>query len=252
MNARGAFSPHEVEEYVVDKRYPGYLLSTEPTRATLDQLRTEKPGIFLADGKVDWDPPSSYASIHEQVVKRGMRRISYYNDRKGVDPILKRQLQAQKKIVILINEGTASSAEVFSATLHDNLRTVALVGQRTYGKGLIQHTFPTPDGGGLRLTIAEYLTPSLHHVTQVGGAQYDRETNEFIGGGLQPDIFCESKQGIPGNVGADLCVGIALDTLEEANIPDDDDDHRFRSIPGGSSQLMVKSNSFEGRKHSKN
>mmetsp|Transcript_7257 Transcript_7257/g.10601 ORF Transcript_7257/g.10601 Transcript_7257/m.10601 type:complete len:163 (-) Transcript_7257:20-508(-) len=128
-----------------------------------------------------------------------------------------------------MNEGTASAAEVFVSSLHDNGRTVALVGTKTYGKGLIQHTFPMPDGGGLRLTVAEYLTPSLQHVTKVGGAQYDQNTGDFVGGGVRPDIYCPSNQGIPSRVGADICVGMALDALEEATVkemassPDSDD-----------------------------
>lgn len=240
MNARGAFTPHEVEEYVVDKRYPGYLLSKESPKVTLDQVHRESPRIFHANGKVDWDPPSSYASMHEQVSKRGMRRISSYYYEID-DPVQKQQRNAQKNIVLLINEGTASSAEVFAATLHDNLRTVALVGSKTYGKGLIQHTFPMPDGGGLRLTIAEYLTPSLRHVTKVGGANYNPSTGDFVGGGLQPDIYCESRQGIPGNIGADLCVGIALDALEENNDSTKDRGiHPPHGIPGETSQMMVK------------
>lgn len=102
-------------------------------------------------------------------------------------------------------EPTASAAEVFASSLHDNGRAT-LVGTKTYGKGLIQHTFPMPDGGGLRLTVAEYLTPSLRHVTKVGDAKLDS--------GVKPDVRCESKQGIPRDVGADLCVGVALDVLE--------------------------------------
>lgn len=58
---------------------------------------------------------------------------------------------------------------------------------------------------------AEYLTPKLKHVTNVGGARFS--DNEFVGGGVNPDIFCETK-GIPTNPGADLCVGIALDQLD--------------------------------------
>ena len=99
----------------------------------------------------------------------------------------------------------ASAAEVFASSLHDNGRAT-LVGTKTFGKGLIQHTFPMPDGGGLRLTVAEYLTPSLQHVTKVGGARY--------GSGVKPDVQCESRHGIPQIVGADLCVGVALDVLE--------------------------------------
>ena len=77
--------------------------------------------------------------------------------------------KSQKNIVLLVNEGTASSAEVFVSSLRDNGR-VTLIGTRTFGKvrktqsvnwhvnpaaadrqcrqGLIQHTFPLGDGGG--------------------------------------------------------------------------------------------------------
>ena len=75
-----------------------------------------------------------------------------------------------------------------------------------------------PDGGGLRLTVAEYLTPALQHVTKVGNARYDPRNGDVVRGGIRPDIYCASKQGIPSNAGADLCVGIALDALEDADV----------------------------------
>ena len=68
----------------------------------------------------------------------------------------------------------------------------------------------------MRLTIAEYLTPSLRHVTHVGAAQFDQSSGRWIGGGIKPDVLCESK-GIPSNIGADLCVGVGLDALSEAD-----------------------------------
>ena len=80
---------------------------------------------------------------------------------------------------------------------------------------LIQHTFPLPDGGGLRLTVAEYLTPALQHVTHVGGAQYDRTTGDWVGGGIRPDVYCQSRPSA--HPGADLCVGVALDAIQEAS-----------------------------------
>lgn len=122
---------------------------------------------------------------------------------------------------------------MFVSSLHDNGRTVATVGTKTYGKGLIQHTFPLQDGGGLRLSVAEYLTPALQHVTKVGGAQYDRITGEFVGGGVKPDIFCPSTQGIPSNVGADICVGMAVDAIDEA-------DTREMEISSSNAQFMVE------------
>jgi Peptidase family S41 len=229
LNARGGFTPVDVEQYVVDPRYPGYLLSKESRSAVLQQVQREHPAMFRdRSGKVDWDPPSAYASIHEQVTKRGIRRISYVNEQISqfqqqqdssnnllFNPALRHELHRRKDLVVLINEGTASSAEFFTAALHDNGRTVAVVGTKSFGKGLIQHTFPMPDGGGLKLTVGEFLRPSLQHVTNVFDARFDHNTGEMSGGGIRPDIYCDSKQGIPGKPNADLCVGVALDVLEE-------------------------------------
>ena len=232
MNSRGGLTPHDVEEYVMDQRYPGYWLSRESHDATRRQVQREHPSWFRSSSTDEWLPMSSFASLHEQHVKRGIKLSFASNSRSTAYSLPLKELQqlaAQKDIVLLINEGTASSAEVFASSLHDNGRTVALVGTKTYGKGLVQHTFPTPDGGGLRLTVVEYLTPALHHVTHVGRAQYDRQTGAYIGGGIQPDIVCDSSHGIPKNVGSDLCVGVAIDALNEA-------DHAYQST----GQLSVK------------
>ncbi len=70
------------------------------------------------------------------------------------------------------------------------------------------------------MTVAEYLTPALQHVTKVGGAQYDQVTGDFVGGGVKPDVYCPSTQGIPSNIGADICVGVAMDALEDASFKD--------------------------------
>ena len=211
MNSRGGFTPHDAEEYIVDQRYPGYLLSQESKTVAIDQVKRENPTMFVNNG-VNWVPPSSFASLHEQRTRRGIH-IGSSNQF-----FVTQQARAtQTKIVLLINEGTASSAEVFASSLHDNGRTVAMVGTKTFGKGLIQHTFPMPDGGGLRLTVAEYLTPSLNHVTKIGNARFDSHTGILVGGGIQPDVVCDSQQGIPGKPGADLCVGMALDVLDESN-----------------------------------
>lgn len=62
-------------------------------------------------------------------------------------------------IVVLINYGTASSAEITSGALQDYDRAV-VVGQRSYGKGLVQETRPTPFNGVLKLTTSKYYIPS--------------------------------------------------------------------------------------------
>ena len=74
-----------------------------------------------------------------------------------------------------------------------------------------------PDGGGLWISVAEYLTPRLKHVTNVGNARYEYDacTGKLIGGNIMPDIQCVS-QGIPYDTGADMCVGVAVDVLHVA------------------------------------
>lgn len=62
-------------------------------------------------------------------------------------------------LVVLINEGTASAAEIFAGAMQDNDRAT-IIGRRSFGKGLVQQQIPFSDGSMIRLTIARYYTPS--------------------------------------------------------------------------------------------
>ena len=63
------------------------------------------------------------------------------------------------EISVLINEGTASSSEIFAGAIQDNDRGV-IVGRRSFGKGLVQEPINFSDGSGVRLTVARFFTPS--------------------------------------------------------------------------------------------
>ena len=75
-------------------------------------------------------------------------------------------------LVVLINEGSASAAEIFAGAVKDHKRGT-VVGAKTFGKGSVQTLFNLPDGSGIYVTIARYNTPS--------GFVLDHK-------GLQPDV----------------------------------------------------------------
>ena len=86
-------------------------------------------------------------------------------------------LPQEEPIIVLVDSGTASAAELFAAALRDNGRAT-LLGENTFGKGLIQRVYPLPNGGALKLTIGEYLTPKHEHIKH--------------GVGLKPDLMCSA------------------------------------------------------------
>ena len=70
-------------------------------------------------------------------------------------------------LIILVNQGTASASEILAGALQDNGRAI-LVGETTFGKGLIQSLFELSNGSGLAVTIAKYETPKHRDINKLG------------------------------------------------------------------------------------
>jgi carboxyl-terminal processing protease len=83
-------------------------------------------------------------------------------------------------IVVIVNEGTASAAEIVSGALQDNGRAVIL-GTATFGKGSVQTVIPLDDGSALKLTTAKYYTPK--------GRSIQAE-------GIKPDVIVKLQRGV--------------------------------------------------------
>lgn len=88
-------------------------------------------------------------------------------------------------IVILVNEDSASAAEIFTGVLRD-YRLATTVGTHTYGKASVQNVFPLIDGSVAKITIARYFLPNGQDI----GRKVD-DDGTFISGGIEPDVKVE-------------------------------------------------------------
>ena len=81
------------------------------------------------------------------------------------------------ELAVLINEGSASSSEIFAGAMQDNDRAT-LYGLRSFGKGLVQEPLFFNDGSGIRLTVARYHTPSGRCIQKPYGEDYGYDIYE--------------------------------------------------------------------------
>lgn len=84
------------------------------------------------------------------------------------------------KLVVLVNEGSASASEILSGAIQDWDRGI-IVGRRTFGKGLVQRQLPLTDGTMIRLTVARYYTPTGRGIQKpYNGGDIDSYNLDFV------------------------------------------------------------------------
>lgn len=96
-------------------------------------------------------------------------------------------------VVVLVNDLTASAAEIVAGAVKDRQAGI-LVGDRTYGKGVVQSLFPLQGGAGLKLTTSKYLTPQGYDIHQKG---------------IEPDVWVKAST----NDREDIVLKKAIDIL---------------------------------------
>lgn len=80
-------------------------------------------------------------------------------------------------MTVLVNENSASASEILSGALKDRKRA-KVIGEKTFGKGIVQKLFPLNDGSGAKITISEYHTPSGAKINKVGVSPDIEATND--------------------------------------------------------------------------
>lgn len=79
----------------------------------------------------------------------------------------KKDASINMPVVVLVNEYSASASEILAGILKEDINAI-LVGNTTYGKGVIQTVYPLKDGSGLKITTDEYYTPNHNKINKVG------------------------------------------------------------------------------------
>ena len=122
--------------------------------------------IDLRDNQGGWVDQARY--IADLFMDEGEICYLKYRDREEHGEYPTKDGKADVKLVILINENTASSSEILTAALRE-CAGAEVVGMKSFGKGIIQGVFPVgTKGAGYQLTVAQYLTPNGNPVHKIG------------------------------------------------------------------------------------
>ena len=126
-----------------------------------------------------------------------------------------------KPLIVLINGGSASAAEIVAGALQDHKRAT-LIGTRSFGKGSVQTIIPLGSGNGaLRLTTARYYTPSGHSI-QAKGITPDIEVLQDVPDDLKSRIDTKGEASLRGHLKAEG----AEETGSQSYVPPDEKDDK--------------------------
>ncbi len=163
---------HSVEHEMLDGnigyiRIGSFIESTsDDFKAALEDIEKQGAEGLVLDlrnnggGLVD-----SCVDIADEFLDKGL--VVYMEDKNGKKKEYKaKDGKTELKTVVLVNEASASASEILAAALKD--KGIELVGQTTYGKGVVQSTAELKDGSALKLTVMQYFSPKGNAINKVG------------------------------------------------------------------------------------
>ena len=165
------------KEFPLDENKIGYLRITQFAEKTADELESalgklKRQGMKGLIIDLRWNPGGlleQAVAVCQKFLPRGQLVVSTEGRRLMEKYFAKGDGDELKNvpIVVLVNLGSASAAEIVTGCLQDLHRAVIL-GEKTFGKGSVQTIFPLEDGSALKLTVAKYYTPSHKVIHQHG------------------------------------------------------------------------------------
>jgi carboxyl-terminal processing protease len=137
-------------------------------KAAIRDLKSKDVAGFILDLRMD---PGGLLYAGAEVARMWMNNVTIVStiDRRGEAERLTagKGSLTDKPLVVLVDGGSASASEIVAGALQDNKRAV-LVGEKTFGKGLVQSVHPLGDGSGIAVTIAKYFTPNNRDIDKKG------------------------------------------------------------------------------------
>ena len=134
--------------------------SPKEMSSSIKDLEKQKPFGYVLDLRSN---PGGLLEASIEIARQWINTgiIVSTKTKDGITDIRRAKSRAltNRPVVVLIDEGSASASEILSGAIQDNKRGI-LVGKKTFGKGLVQSVRSLPDGSGLTVTVAKYLTPS--------------------------------------------------------------------------------------------
>jgi len=192
-------------------------------RSLILDLRNN-PGGLLNQGVAIADLFLDKGQEIVEVRARGQRREMVYVDSAG-------QRWPNLPLAVVVNQGTASAAEIVAGALQDHDRALVL-GRTSYGKGSAQNVFTLEGGGGIKLTTARWFTPSGRSIsTSTRADSAPRVINDraarpvfttdagrkvFGGGGISPDLLAGDSVPVPGERNFVLALGASVPGYRDA------------------------------------
>jgi len=144
----GSQLKNEISEIEKNKKTVGYILDLRNNPGGLLSQAVKISDFFLNDGEI--------VSTNGRKSRENRKFFAQEGDKINGKPL-----------IVLINNGSASAAEIVAGALQDQKRAV-LLGEATYGKGSVQSIIPLKNRGAIRLTVSRYYLPSGKSISEVG------------------------------------------------------------------------------------
>ncbi len=144
----GSQLKNEISEIEKNKKTVGYILDLRNNPGGLLSQAVKISDFFLNDGEI--------VSTNGRKSNENRKFFAQKGDKINGKPL-----------IVLINNGSASAAEIVAGALQDQKRAV-LLGETTYGKGSVQSIIPLKNKGAIRLTVSKYYLPSGKSISEIG------------------------------------------------------------------------------------